>query len=91
MPVVYKAAQEGSMSCLPLSEIAASQKKKNPQTFLRFAAQKRAVRSAAVAIGRSCSGHGELEEAGRSQEDMRLSYDLSTKTFCCSFGCCPLY
>lgn len=78
------------MSCLPLSEIAASQKN-NPQTFLRFAARTRAVGSAAMALGRSCSGHGELEEAGRSQEDMRLSYDLSTKTFCCSFGCCPLY
>lgn len=69
VPVVYKAAaQGGSMPCLPLSEIAASQKK-NPQAFLRFAAQKRAVGSAAMATRRSCSERGELEEAERSQQD----------------------
>lgn len=73
VPVVYKAAaREGSMSCLPLSEIAASRKKKkNPLTFLRFAAQKRAVGSAVVAAGRSYSEHGGLE-GGKSERSWSL-------------------
>lgn len=71
-----------------LSKIAAEQKKRS--SSLAEGCCPESGRSAVMAAGRSCREHVELEEAGRSQEEMRLSYALGTKMFCCSFACCPL-
>ena len=66
MSVVYKAAaQEGSMSCLPLPERAAKQKKIF-SSLSEGCCPEEGGGSAVMVTGRTCRERGELEGAKRA-------------------------